>query len=454
MNEHLEKFNESIMFDRGVERFDRRLQKAEEKKLPTSIDMALKREVFEPSLVALELAANTIPKYRTEEQWQKDVKEIGVANCVSTAYDVLLHKDPKEPLVFIKAANIIGKYALSLKLDINSIVEKDDMNRVLTLGTQIVFAICSIPKSLFKVTEPEQQGIHMTERTVEFTEYALERREDIYEYQRFSSPMFSPMVVTPRSILEGSYYDERLASRVSLSTAKNKFQIAKIRESAVLGAKWLKAVDAIQSVGLKVNTDMIPIIQQAYTMNHLTVDAETGAKTRPFSKLPPSRFPADLKRSEVNGFKSLQGTFLGEFNEARDYAKEEVIYLPAFVDFRGRVYAVPKLNHQSVDWMKSLWLFSEGKPIDTPEAAKWLKIHLANCGDFGKISKAPFDDRVKWVDDNHDRIMSYAEDPFADMEWMTEASEPFCFTAACMEYRKWMTQGSSYICHLPVAVDG
>ena len=456
LNQNLEKFHESIMFDKGVERYDRNYNKAEEKGRPTPPEQSYKRELFEDSILELKYRSETVPVRAREAEWQRDVKSVGAENCINVAYDFLMYntRGNKKKTTVVSCAEYIGKMSLSLQLDIKDLSSKDDVQRCVRLGVEIINAIVSIPHPAFELTETEREGSHYKQSEIVWTQRALDRIKDIYEDQRYGSPMFSPMVVPPKSILEGCYYDERVASRMSLSSSRGPSQGAKIRESAVLGAKWAKAVDLIQSVGLKLNTEMLLIIQKAYQKNVISVDSESGAKTRPFPKLPPSIIPNGLTKRESNELKSLQGTFLGEFNEAREFAKEEVIYLPAFVDFRGRVYAVPKLNHQSVDWMKSLWLFAEGKPIDSSDAGKWLKIHLANCGDFDKISKASFDDRVKWVDVNHDRIIKYALDPFEDTEWFYNASEPFSFTAACIEYRKWMTQGSSYICHLPVAVDG
>lgn len=457
MNQNLEKFHESIMFDKGVERYDRRYLAAEAKGQATSVEMAAVKEVFENSFKAIAKHAAHVEPYCSRRQWQDDIELVGAENCAHRAYSHLLTSTglkSGKPLSRVKLANEIGADLLSLIIPKNSKDEKADIKRIIRLGEEVLVALLGMENSFFKEVPPEQVGLHKTQHGIEYSEFAINRLQEIYEFQRFASPMYSPMVVPPRSLLEGCYYDERLASRMSICNTRNLTQSNRVRESAVLGGKWLKAVDFIQSVGLKINTDALAIINQAYQSNILTVDEETGSRSRPFKKLPPSILPKGLSKSEINQYKSLQGTFMSEFNEAREFAKEDVIYLPAYIDFRGRVYAKPKLNHQAVDWMKALWFFSEGKPIDTVEAARWLKVHLANCGDFDKVSKKSFDDRVKWVDENHERIMKFAQDPFADTEWFYEASEPFCFAAACMEYRKWMTQGDSYVCHLPIAVDG
>ena len=55
--------------------------------------------------------------------------------------------------------------------------------------------------------------------------------------------------------------------------------------------------------------------------------------------------------------------------------------------------------------MRALFLFADGEPIGD-EGLKWLKVHTANCGDFGKISKRAFEERVRWTDDNLEKIKS------------------------------------------------
>jgi DNA-directed RNA polymerase len=122
------------------------------------------------------------------------------------------------------------------------------------------------------------------------------------------------------------------------------------------------------------------------------------------------------------------------------------------MDFRGRVYAKPHLNHQRADYVKSLWLFTEGKPLDTAGLA-YLKIHLANCGDFEKMSKAPFAKRLMWVAENQEKLVATAKDPWSDL-WWTEADSPFCFMAACHELASYLENPEGYVCHLPVAIDG
>ncbi len=471
MNQTLEMFHESTMFDKGVERYDRKFVSAQAKGVMTAPEHSLMKDLTGDTIAAFEdVINNPVGARQALQEWQIDAQKIGAAPCVIHAYQVLFNmgKGGSSSSGENKSRGGHDKTSvttLGSKIGVLCYDQVEDKpndpkefkKRALTLGVNIIETVCAMSDPAFQIVRSENLGgIANDATTVAFTESAFKHMDDIYDNQRVSKPVFSPMLSPPNSVLEGSYYDERVASKVRMVKTFNKQHKASVRESAVLGARWVDAVNAIQSVGLKINSDILPIIRKAYEINHLNV-TEKGEHQRKFKKIPPSSLPKGLSKKEGYQYKSLQATFLSDMNEARAVANEPQLYLPAFLDFRGRVYAIPSLNHQAADWMKSVWMFAEGKPIDTVEAGNWLKIHLANTGDFNKTSKKSFADRIKWVDDNHDRIMAFGLDPFADPEWFygnDGASEPFGFAAACMEYRKWQLQGSSYVCHLPVAIDG
>jgi DNA-directed RNA polymerase len=137
----------------------------------------------------------------------------------------------------------------------------------------------------------------------------------------------------------------------------------------------------------------------------------------------------------------------------------ERFYTPMNADWRGRVYALPHFNFQRDDRIRSLFLFAEGVPM-TEEGLYWLRVHVANCGDFGKISKRSFDERVQWTIDNAAMIQATAETPLAERQWH-EADKPFLFLAACMEVTSALSATSTagggqtgYVTRLPVSFDG
>ena len=90
----------------------------------------------------------------------------------------------------------------------------------------------------------------------------------------------------------------------------------------------------------------------------------------------------------------------------------------------------------------------------------WLAVHLANCGDFDKISKRSFNERVQWVADNCDRLAeigndfegTYAGDD--DQLYWSDADKPFAFLAACREFYGFWVHGEDYVSSIPVNLDG
>lgn len=140
--------------------------------------------------------------------------------------------------------------------------------------------------------------------------------------------------------------------------------------------------------------------------------------------------------------------------ETRDLLGVERFYFPCQLDSRGRVYPVPQVLHPQADDMgRALLEFADGRPLG-PEGERWLKIQVANTYGW---DKEPFGERVRWVEDNHERIAAVARSPleFADL-WAREeeVDRPWSFLAACLEWGRFRREGHAFLSHLPVAVDG
>jgi DNA-directed RNA polymerase len=136
---------------------------------------------------------------------------------------------------------------------------------------------------------------------------------------------------------------------------------------------------------------------------------------------------------------------------AETYEKYSAIYFPYQIDYRGRLYATPDfLNPQSDDLSKGLLEFTEGKPIETVEAKQWLMVHIANTFGFDKVS---YQERVQWVEKNHEDIIACAQEPLNGGLWI-EADSPWCFLAACIEYKGYCESKEVFISHIAIAQDG
>lgn len=359
--------------------------------------------------------------------WKGLMAEVGTDNCAfiglqTTFYKALECKPESE------TASVIGKLVCAQIKGLETEYQDE-----VALGLQILS--CVMESDLFVVLP--QEGV-TGYSTISFTDEAVEQMHQLENWQRFMAPIYRPMVSKPNSVLEGSYLDPAIAKTVQMVKTTNKEHRKLIKDVASRGAAFVTAADIIQSVPLRINEWALEVVKQAY---------KAGLA---IGSIPPSRLPEKGRlRSQI---RSQQASFLTDLNEAAEYAKYPEVFLPATMDFRGRVYAKPHLNHQRADYVKSLWMFTEGKPLDTVGLA-YLKIHVANCGDFGKVSKAPFVDRLMWVHEHWSLLIETARDPWAD-QWWTAADSPFCFLAGCNELLKYEQQGEDYVCHLPVAIDG
>ncbi|MEG1913019.1 MAG: DNA-directed RNA polymerase, partial [Cloacibacillus sp.] len=75
---------------------------------------------------------------------------------------------------------------------------------------------------------------------------------------------------------------------------------------------------------------------------------------------------------------------------------------------------------------------------------------------FG-YDKACYDDRVQWVLDHEKEIIQSATAPEDTDFWCSDkVDSPFCFLAACFEWKAYVQSGRSrhFISHIPVALDG
>jgi DNA-directed RNA polymerase len=275
-------------------------------------------------------------------------------------------------------------------------------------------------------------------------------------------PFYEPMIVEPAdwtTPYNGGYLTRRVQP-VRLVKSRQKGYLQSLQDLDI--DRIYNAVNAAQKTAWSVNPFILTALEMAWDKDH-----SIGGIPQKFdSPIPPK--PFDIEENEEarkewrkeaaiaheenreNG--SKRTAFITSLGTASRYQLFDKLYMPYQLDFRGRIYAVPRLNPQGPDWMKALLQFSEGKPIDQ-ESSAWLAIQVANTGGFSKIDKAPLEDRVQWVYDNQEKIIECANNPFEN-RWWTEADSPYCFLAACREWAGWVAHGDGFISHLPIALDG
>lgn len=228
---------------------------------------------------------------------------------------------------------------------------------------------------------------------------------------------------------KGGTSDHGLAGSLTIVGNRNQDTARAVRKAIRDGTMkpTLDALNALQAVPWTINKQVLNVLR-ACVLQSLEVEG----------------VPKDDNAERV--------LFALDMQTAEAMAAYERFWTPMRLDWRGRVYGVPSFNFQRGDRVRSLFLFADGELIGE-EGLKWLKVHVANCGDFDKISKRPFDERVRWVDENLEKIKSTAAAPLREV-WWTKADKPFQFLAACFELSSALTQGPTFVSRLPISFDG
>lgn len=330
-------------------------------------------------------------------------------------------------------------------------------NNALRVGLLLVERVNHVV-GLLEVHDRRERG--KTHKCIRPTELARQWITENVEAMRYMSPMLEPTVVRPKpwvtGEMEGGYYTDYIPKLSFVKTRSRRYlEDVKYADMPVL----LNAVNAAQDTAWRINVPVLELIEELFQR-----DSELGevpranpytlpAKPDDIAENPEARKiyrAAARKVYEANvALSSRRMTYIITLGVARRYARYSNIYMPANLDFRGRLYFLPMINPQGADYSKAMLHFSEGKPIGD-EGIPWLKVHVANL--FG-VDKVPFAERIQWVDDNMTELRKTAADPFNNRLWST-ADKPFQAYAACLELKGVYENGAAHVTHLPIALDG
>ena len=140
------------------------------------------------------------------------------------------------------------------------------------------------------------------------------------------------------------------------------------------------------------------------------------------------------------------------YNILRDFVTLEIaktfsnvpFYLNTFADWRGRIYAHSHyLSYQGSDLSLALLQFDGGQ-YSSKSCLYFFKVYGANLHDENQISRAPYKDRIKWVDTNENKILSM------DSDFILSAGSRFAFISFCLAYRRFRAGNKVY---LPIWLD-
>lgn len=276
-------------------------------------------------------------------------------------------------------------------------------------------------------------------------------------------PRLMPMLIPPRpwvSPNDGAYLIEKSTiMRTRGSTAQEHLLAQSHFES-----KLQEVYDCLNVLGTTpwmINQDVQKIVEQVWQKGGGVAELPSRINVQ----LPPppvnaqsgsnriySKFVQRVARHN-NNLHSLRCDAQYKMAVARDFKEDHPFYFPHNMDFRGRVYPIPPhLNHLGSDLCRGLLLFHEGRKLGS-NGLNWMKIHLANL--YGK-DKIPFTDRIKFAEDNMDKVFDCADHPLDGTTWWLHAEEPWQCLATCFELAKAVRSGDpeNYVSHLPIHQDG
>jgi DNA-directed RNA polymerase len=224
----------------------------------------------------------------------------------------------------------------------------------------------------------------------------------------------------------------------------------------------LDGLNALQAVPWRINKRVLGVLQgclaRGLDVPGLPIQRLLmPAKTRPWEEMDDGEKKLWKMQAERTARKNL--SLVGErvmltedMATAELFADADRFWTPMNLDWRGRTYAMCSFHFQREDRVRALFEFADGEPIGE-EGLWWLKVHVANTGDFNKVSKRPLEERVRWVDENMSMIADVAIAPLRNLSWL-KADKPFLFLAACFDLTSATETGTSYISRLPVSFDG
>jgi DNA-directed RNA polymerase len=267
--------------------------------------------------------------------------------------------------------------------------------------------------------------------------------------------------------------DTRVRQSVALIKAHNNDQIAEIKKAIADGtmAPALKGINTLQAVPFQINTWLLDVMDQVQANGLVVPGFTVPDKLEVPAKLTEEQWNAlgqDERKlaseerysaQKLNRQRHSDLTLLAlDMAEAHRLAEVPEFYMGMTMDFRGRVYPLPRFNFQRGDHVRSLFLFRNGLPIGE-KGTHWLRVHVANCwaqkapGEDTGLDKKPIAERVQWTKDNEETLRGYVTSPLTNLGW-SKADSPFLFLAAARELMTAISEGADHPCHLPVSFDG
>lgn len=335
------------------------------------------------------------------------------------------------------------------------------------IGTRILRAILNVFGDVVFMYKEYNRGktTNKLDTTVQFDEWAAE-----FEKERgLLHPIYLPLKVPARpwtSLTDGGYHTPHLRLKFVKTKGKDHREFV----SKHVPQHHIRAVNKMQRTAWQINEEVLKVQEEIYQRG-------LGIGMPSNERITPPPFPEHLKdiekddltddqREQVKDWKIIAKRCYGReqqrkgqvlaFMQGHKLAKElrdwEKLYFAYTCDFRGRIYcATSGLSPQGADPAKGLLRFAKPVVLGT-DGIKWLAIQGANT--FGE-DKLPYEERVKWVQENEPFIRQVVSDPITYRDFWGSADKPYQFLAFCFEWSKCDYGRNPHATgQLPVGLDG
>ena len=274
-----------------------------------------------------------------------------------------------------------------------------------------------------------------------------------------------PMIVEPRpwkGYSDGGYYLEPLpvVRQKSSDNIQRSYTIAACEKGDM--DQVFAGLSILGKTAWRINQDVLKVQLQAWDTGEPIADFAPENPTVVYPPEPPkdaNRFALlDHRKvkenieNEKNGFHSQRCFQNFQLEIARTY-RDETIYFPHNIDFRGRAYPIPPyLNHMGADNTRGLLMFAEGKELGD-SGLRWLKIHLANVYGYDKAS---LKEREDFAMEHLPQIRDSVTHPLDGKRWWLKGEDPWLTLAACFEMTRALDspEPAKFVSHLPIHQDG
>lgn len=351
--------------------------------------------------------------------------------------------------------------------------EGDDGGLEQTVGSFLLSVVEAACKDVFMThNDPKDETKEFPEKFMILRpEVEAEIEEKFADLDRVS-PYLAPMNVMPRPWgLDqiGPYKTPRLAIMTPMvkhaGPEQRKDLDAGLRDGSL--DKAVEALNLLQQVPYKVNDFVVDAVDWVRkTGKGRSVKKFPNTKTVEVPKLDEGVSFDDLdKDDQIAHMRNLtrckavnrqaranRSKIRRTLNEARELAQYDQFWMPHNWDRRGRVYHVSDFGHHNTDFLRAMFLFANKTKV-TEENSAWIILQIANT--YG-LDKEGYDTRVKWVEENLERVINVGIDYKASFDFWSKADDPFQFLAACRDLAEYMVakqEGKDHWSGLPVAVD-